>query len=242
MKNLILLVIFTLLVTVSSCATKQPPKQIIPIQENNQMSGNNSVDSKSDVPSSLSNIGYQAKSTTPEKIAREYLQNHKELFQLEQSQLSELKLSSVRKGLATTTVRFKQYLNEIEVDKGEFSLSYNKTNVVTYVSNNLKPVKNLKKNKLLVTLESAQDIALSHLNNNPKINIKSAAPVIYLNKNKYITVYKIQTLSNSSVGNWLFLINANTGEIIMAKDTLIYKSASNNELDVILFKQHKVKT
>lgn len=231
---------FVLLITVSSCAQNQPPKQIVPNQVSNHILGNNSEDSKSGVPSSLSNIGYQAKSTTPEKIAREYLQNHKELFQLEQHQLSELKLSNVRKGLAVTTVRFKQYLNEIEVDQGEFLLSFNKNNVVTYVSNNLKPVKSFKKTKPLVTLQSAQDIALLHLNNDTNIKIKSSVPVIYLINNKYITAYKIQTISNSSIGNWLFIIDDNTGEIIMAKDTLIYKSASNNKLNTITFTQHKV--
>ena len=226
--------IITLLLSVNVFAKKPPIrdiKQIIPNQGSKHTVANKSLNSKTGTPSSLSNIRYQAKSKTPEKIAREYLQNHKALFQLKQGHLSELKLSNIRKGRAVTTVRFKQYFDGIEVYQGDFALSYNKNNIINYVSNDLKPVKNFNLNKNLVSAQSALETALDYLKNDSATNVKSISPVVYLHKNNYILAHKIKTISNHRFGNWLFLIDANSGEILLAKDTLFYQNATATVFD-----------
>jgi Zn-dependent metalloprotease len=224
-----------MLISAQSLFAKKPPlrevKQIIPYQETMQMVGNKSINSKTGIVRSLSNIGYQAKSTSPENIAREYLQNNKDLFQLKNSHLSELKLDNIRQGLAVTTVRFKQYYDGLEVYQGDFSLSYNKSNIVNYVSNDLKPVKNFKQSKMLVSTHSAKTTALTYLKNDLSTQIQSISPVIYLHKNNYITTYKIETTSKNRFGNWLFLIDANSGQVLMAKDTLHYQNATATVFD-----------
>ncbi|MFK8010392.1 MAG: M36 family metallopeptidase, partial [Marinicellaceae bacterium] len=233
MKNKILIMGFSLIVTV--CFAKKEPirivDQILPEKENTIIVSNKFINSKTGLPTTLANIGFKAKSSTPEAIAREYLLANQTTFSLKYNHINDLKLTNIRKGKATTTVRFKQYHQGIEVYNSDVVVSYNKSNTITYVSNQLKPVENFKQPKSLLENSKAESIALNYLGNNFKGESISSKNVIFFNKGSYLSAYKVEISSGAMQGDWLFIIDAKSGQIYLAIDTVAYQNASATVFD-----------
>ena len=234
MKNVNILIISSILMFSIVHAKKEPVRivdQILPKKDRIILVGNKSMNTKSGIPVSLTNIGFKALSTTPEEIAREYLQSSKSSFKLQNSHLQELQLTNIRQGRASTTVRFKQYYKGIEVYNSDIAISFNNKNIVNYVSNQLKPVSNVEQNKSSISINNASDIALSYLGLGFKSTPNNAKPVIYLNNKTYINAYKIEISSGVTQGDWVFIIDANSGDILIAKDMVSYQNATATVFD-----------
>lgn len=235
MKKVSLILFVSLVLLTTICNAKKEPvriaNQILPEKDKTILVGHKFVSTKTGIPTSLSSIGFKAQSTTPEAIAREYLAANKTTLHLKNEHIQNIELTNIRQGLATTTVRFKQYYQGMEVYNSDIAISYNKNNTVNFVTNQLKPVQDVKQSKSLITTLNAQDIALSYLGDSfNSTNIKSK-DVIYLNNKTYVQAYKIEISSGAIQGDWLFIIDAETGKIYIAKDTVAYQNASATVFD-----------
>ncbi len=232
MRTLILiLMVLQLSITYAKKEPNRKIRQILPDTGHSKTIGKNSFHSTTGIPTTLTKVGYKAQSSLPEAIAREYLAENYGVLQLKQNHLDELQLTNIRQGLASTTVRFKQFYQGIEVFDSSIAISFNRKNTVNYVNNSLKPVANLRKNKNTITKSDALAVALTYLGSAITYKTSSPATMVYFDGKSYINTYQVKSQSNTMHGNWMFIIDSETAEILVAKDTLHYQNASGTVFD-----------
>ncbi len=177
--------------------------------------------------------------SNPEQSAFDYLSNNFKKFDLP-SNLSNLKLELVKESLLGKHFHFRQFLNNIPVDKAEIIVSVNKNGAVYMVFNNTFPQKvPIKINKKIST-ENAVDIAWNLLRVHGKLFSIPKADLVYMpDGENFRLVYKSQINVQAPFGYWDVRIDASTEEVLSVSDTVIYRVKKNkvdNKNDFYLYK------
>ena len=162
-----------------------------------------------------------------EQSAFDYLSNNHKKFDLP-SNLSNLKLELVKESLLGKHFHFRQFINDIPVDKAEIIVSVNKNGAVFMIFNNTFPQKvPIIINKKIST-ENAVDIAWNLLRVHGKLlSIPKADLVYMLDGKKFRLVYKSQINVQAPFGYWDVRIDALTEEVLSVSDTVIYRVKKN---------------
>ncbi len=181
---------------------------------------NNLAQTKS-YPTALHNVAYKSLAATPEEIARGYLK--KNGFKLGisdvQGTLVHSSTSEMRGGFR---VRFKQVYEKYPVYKSSVVVSINRANTVVFVANSYKPGISLNP-EILISEQEALQISMNHLAADGELNfLKNELVVFNFNGVSRLVRHVSFMPQGKNSGDWSFLIDAQSGEIIQAKDQAFY--------------------
>lgn len=172
-------------------------------------------------PSSLHNISFTSSLSSAENIARDYLK--KQGYRIGIKDVNNtLKYMSIRQMPTGYRVHFQQMYKEYPVYKSGVVVSLNKEHQVIFVANSYKPAV-VNNQKLIISDDDALQISKNHLSVHNKVkNLKTNLMIFYHDGISKL-VRKVNFISQGkNSGDWEFLIDAETGEIIKAKDQALY--------------------
>ncbi|KAA3614754.1 MAG: PKD domain-containing protein [Calditrichaeota bacterium] len=174
-------------------------------------------------PSALRDINYKSNFDMPVEIALNYLEENGYKFGIKNVGET-LRHSSTSEMRAGYRVRFKQIYQNYPVYKSSIVVSINRNNEVVFVANSYKP--NISLNQEIAISETeALQISKSHLAISEDVKfLKNEMMVFSHNRNNRL-VQKVSFIpQRKNLGDWEFLIDAQSGEIIKAKDQACYFS------------------
>lgn len=228
----VLILTFSLMTDVE--AKKEPRrefKQILP--ELNQIQSQKNISSERLNSGVLGNLNFKSSgSNTAESISRAYIDHFLSTQNFKQSDDMEFELMSVREGKVTTTARFKQYYQGIEVYGADFSVSINQAGVVKFATHQVFDIGTRVQSKTSFKDSEVLELASAYFGHKVAHNKTSQIkPVIYPNNNNPKLVYQVDYHFDNNYGYWQLLIDANSGEVIRAADMLNYVSVQASVFD-----------
>jgi Zn-dependent metalloprotease len=231
MNKKIFILSLGLILSTVSFAKKTPEHQTLLIHQNAPVSvkiGNKMIDSRTALPTSIFNINYKVDAETIEAKAQQFLDENPLIIHAKKNDFSNLKFVFTSAGKSSTSVRFKQFVNNIPVYKSDLVVSINNKNLVTNVSASYKIVNKSVSSKTSLTNFLAQDIATNYLSFNSSLKQLSSELVVFAEDGIVRLAYKTFIISNDYPGEWEVLVDANNGVILRAFDTLHYAQVAGN--------------
>ena len=148
-----------------------------------------------------------------------YLKSHADQFGFN-SDLSNLKLDRVEESLMGRHYRYRQDIGGVPVEDAEIIVSIRLDGKIYRVFNNIYPQRMaLKSVAAPVGAEVALDKAWAHLRVHGALHRKPEASLVYIPEGEgFRLIYKTLISVNAPRGSWEHRIDAETGEIISAKD------------------------
>ena len=231
----VLMFISVVLISGSNSFAQKPEKnrgmEITPDESEQFITINNMrVNSKTGVPVAVYQLNYAVRPDSPEKMARQFLQENYTRLHLK-SDLVDLRYSETVETPGGYHVHYKQYMNDIPVEKAMINVTINRNNRVVFLMNGYKVQYGTKSSidvsNLRVTRDDALTAAKSYLGVHQNINFQKTETVIYYRKGRFIPVQKINIVPSEGLyGDWEVLVDAHSGEIIKAVDNACYYDGS----------------
>ncbi len=215
---------------VSLSAQKQRQNRGIEITPNESEQfithNNMRVNAANEVPAAVYQLNYKVNADSPEKMARQFLQENNELLHL-QSNLNDLRYTGTRETPGGYHVHFTQYIGDLPVEKSDINVTINRNNAVMFISSGYKVqygTKNIvNPANLRISADDALATAKNYLGVSQNISFQKKETVIYYNKGTFTPVQKINIIPSEGItGDWEILVDANSGEIIKAVDNACY--------------------
>ena len=223
-----LLFCFLIAIGFSCLLTAQKPRTITGLEinlpqktVNYHFEGNKRINDDTGLPIAIYNIKHKVNVGTPESMAKQYLQDAKNTLGLSQNDINNLKLHSSNTSLSGITVRLRQFLSNLPINKSEITVSINNSNEVTYVMNGLDYNINIKNFTPSLTIENAKQIAYNHLNINGIKSFEKQELFIYSSDVTKLA-YRINVMAHGLIGEWEVFVDAKSGEIFKAEDISYY--------------------
>ncbi len=176
---------------------------------------------------SLYNLTIPAPAGTPEASARQFLNTYRELFAM-MDQNIDLRLKKVQRSLTAEHVRLHQYYNGIEVYGAELSVHIDRLGQVRVVHNNYFP--RIKVNTVAsLSPGEATNIAAADIGVRRLRKPSWASLVIFPNRDAlqrgdyaaaYQLAYRAIIPSLQPLGDWEYIIDANTGQTLYRRNLL----------------------
>ncbi len=234
MNKYVLILILTFVLIITAEAKKEPNrafKQVLPELNLSQSQQNKTLGRLS--AGVQKNLNFKTSgSDSVEAVSRAYIDYFLAAQNFKKSDDRVFELISVRDGKATTTARFKQFHQGIEVYGGNFSVSINQAGVVKFAIHQVFDTGEVVQAKTALTddevFELASDFFAHKVSHAKTSNIK---PVIYPNGSESKLVYQVDYQFKNTTGYWQLLIDANTGEVIRAADMMQYAAAQASVFD-----------
>lgn len=189
--------------------------------QNSHFEGNQRINDDTGFPVAIYSIKHKVNVDTPENMAKQFLQNIKKTLGLNQTDIDNLKLHNYRTSLSGTTVRLRQYLSNLPINKSEVTVSINNNSEVTYVMNGFEYNVNIKNIAPSLSIENAKQIAYTHLNFNGNISYEKQELFIY-SRDVTKLAYRINVKAHDLIGEWEIYVDAKSGEIFKAEDVSFY--------------------
>jgi zinc metalloprotease ZmpB len=177
----------------------------------------------------LTNLRYKVAPNDAETIGRSYLRDHAGSLGLRFADSSDLRLHAIRESLSGTTVRFRQQVDGFSVLGAEIAVTYNHDFEVRTVFSSYKPqAATFTAPAEKQTLAFARARALAHLGlAEGKVDLKTEQVVI-IDQGRARLVQRFETMSGGELEGWELLVDAETGELVRARDTKAYVNGSGN--------------
>ena len=211
-------------------AQKQQPHrgiEIAPDESEQFITHNNMrVNAENGVPAAVYQLNYKVDPDSPEKMARQFLQDNNAMLHL-QSGLNDLGYTGTRETPGGYHVHFTQYVGELPVENSDINVTISKSNHIVFIASGYKVGYGTKKGvntgDLKVTEDDALTIAKNYLGVSQNISFQKKETVIYYIKGQFIPVQKINIVPSEGItGDWEVLVDAHSGEIIKAVDNACY--------------------
>jgi Zn-dependent metalloprotease len=180
------------------------------------------VSKESGTPLALYNVNYAVYPDTPEKMARQYLQDNARLLMIN-TDLSDLAHTSTRETPGGFHVRFQQHIEGYSVYQGDIVVNLDRNHTVTFVMNSYKPRARLDKPAAPISLAHGEQVAKQYLNVQGKMIFEKKETVVYYNRGVTRLAHKITMVPAEDVfGDWEVLVDAHSGEIFRVQDKALY--------------------
>jgi hypothetical protein len=180
------------------------------------------VSKESGTPLALYNVNYAVYPDTPEKMARQYLQDNARLLMIN-TDLSDLAHTSTRETPGGFHVRFQQHIEGYSVYQGDIVVNLDRNHTVTFVMNSYKPRARLDKPAAAISLAHGEQVAKQYLNVQGKMIFEKKETVVYYNRGVTRLAHKITMVPAEDVfGDWEVLVDAHSGEIFRVQDKALY--------------------
>jgi len=198
-------------------------EKIETVYKNNQR-----INSTTGIPVAIYGLAVPVEGSSPEDMAWNYLLKDGKALGLHENNLSQLKHHGTRSTNAGTVVRYRQYYQDVPVNKGEITISISPENKVVYVANSFSYGVEKKISTVTPTLSlaSARSAAEGYLPDNKNSNYLDTRLMIYQNKHVTRLTYEVII---SSQGEWHVFVDAQTGEIFKVEDQAHYYCKHNDK-------------
>ena len=188
---------------------------------------------KNDTPLLLTNLKDKVTGSSPEEMALNWISKHQERFGIKN--INNLTVSFKRSGLSGHTVRFQQNLNGVPVYITQISVHISNENYVTYVDNLFDPSVTTINTIPSLTEEDAFNIASNKIEAKGRLSFSSNKLMIYNKLDVTQLIYKVIIESETPIGSWEVLVNAQYGNVIKAADkAYYYKSEEHNNKKAVV--------
>jgi Zn-dependent metalloprotease len=187
--------------------------------DNSQITAQRRVDAEG-VVRAMYNINSQAAGATPEQIARTFLQENSDAFQLSGPGTS-LLTDNVQTVLGSSHIRFTQTYQGIPVFRGDVVVSVNGNSEVSMVINNSKDAIQVASTIPLVSEEDALQIARERVGIKGRTTGKPdrSELMIYRTENWIDHLaHRVLMTNEDPMGDWQVFIDALTGEVLSVED------------------------
>lgn len=156
-----------------------------------------------------------------ETAARSWINEHNKEINIQPYHT--LKLGFVRKTQSGETLRFYQYLNDIQVVDAEILVHFSPSNEITSTAITYNSAITNISTISSITKEDAIAISDANLKIEGGFNFQEAKLFVAFISNQTKLVYKVTTNPNSGSASWESFIDAQTGNLISVKDVAIYE-------------------
>ncbi len=188
---------------------------------------NGEYDKKTNVPRALWNINAGPYSGSPVEIARQYLSENAQLFQMK-ANLSDLTKVELHQNFGVSHVSLYQSVNNVPVFRSDVVVSINAENVVTFLTNNYKSNIEIASTPNL-TNQNAIEIAKQHLNVSGKyISEPTSVLMVYAEQEIAKLSYRVEIINEEPLGDWQVFVDALNGEILSSDDIAMYDKPSSH--------------
>lgn len=156
-----------------------------------------------------------------EKVAENWIKQHTKEYDIQPHH--NFKMLFNRKGPSGETLRYYQMVNDVQVYDAEFTIHINTLGQVSYTANTYKKeIENINTTPS-ITKESAALIAKNHIKVNGDISFQKEKLFVYDDLGATKLVYQITIEPRATpVGSWEIIVDANTSEVLSAKDKSYY--------------------
>ncbi|MBV6419072.1 MAG: hypothetical protein DAHOPDDO_00282 [Ignavibacteriaceae bacterium] len=233
--------IFVLLVFNVSFAQKASGNsslQIIPDEaEATFVENNMRINQVTGVPVALYKPNYSVIPDTPEKMARQFLQENHNILKLS-ADLSELRYLTTKETPGGYHVHFDQYVANYPVLNSRINVTISKDNRVVFVTNGSRIAYNSKGqnnfDEMNISSQQALNSAKDYLGIKGSIVFEKSEPGIYYNKGEFRLAQVVTLIPAEEVfGEWQILVDAKTGEIFRVEDIACYHKPMNENPQLV---------
>lgn len=156
-----------------------------------------------------------------ETVALAWLNSHKAELEILPEHNFEMLFS--RPGLSGETFRYYQMYNGVQVYDASIAIHVSNNDKVTYHASTYDKNVALINTTPGITQNAAYTIALAHINVSGEVSFKKEQLYIYNKEGNTVLVYQvIIEPQETPIGSWEIIVNANSGEVISAKDKAVY--------------------
>ncbi|NQX98933.1 MAG: hypothetical protein HRT73_13800, partial [Flavobacteriales bacterium] len=181
------------------------------------------MSAKNNTPLLLVGLNDKVTGNSPTEMAINWISKNKNLLQIKK--IKNLKEVFKRSSLSGHTIRFQQILNNVPVYNAQITVHISPKNNVTYVDNLFDPsVQNINTTPS-ISEEKAFLLAKNNIKATGKLAFSSKELFIFNQSAQTKLIYKIIIESETPIGSWEVLVNAQNENIISAKDKSYYYSS-----------------
>ena len=179
------------------------------------------INAVTNLPVAMYQINYRVQSASPEAMAEQYLSENAAVLGLGHADLSDLVHKATRESLSGTTVRYRQFVGDVPVYKGEVVVHINNENHVSMVTANYRPSLSL---DLVpsITAEEARQLAHAHLNVTGALYYDRTTLTVYDFNDATRLAYQVRVETSEPAGSWEVLVDAHSGQLFKAVDEAYY--------------------
>ncbi|GAK49157.1 propeptide peptidase M4 and M36 [Candidatus Moduliflexus flocculans] len=172
-------------------------------------------------PVSIRGILTESQSGVPEEIASRFLEQHAELFGLLQDNatLTHVETTAHR---GVQHVHYQQELHRIPVMGARLSVHIDAANRVCMVNGNYCPGIAVDVSASMISASAAIQSALEMLHS-PEHGTPQAELVIFPKDDRYVRAYQVNVSSGRPLGDWVFFLDAATGETLDSYNALKFE-------------------
>ena len=236
-----LMLIFTSAFTAINLAQKPVDNSLLEIlpdeTEQSEIFSNMRINSQTGVPISLYRVNYNVNPDNPERMARQYLLENRELLKIK-SDLSDLKYLTTKETRAGYHVHFAQYIGQYPVYNSNLNITIDRNNKVVFVMSGYKLAYGVKiepdLETIMVSANTALLVAKNYLGIQGITAFENSETVIYYNKGKFRLAQKVNIVPSVEIfGDWEVLVDAQTGEIFRVKDKACYRHNGGDDPNLV---------
>ena len=181
------------------------------------------VDAISGVARYLYNLRIDGYSGNAEQIARAYLNDFAQQFGIDVTQES-LRIFTAKTTRGGTSVMFDQMINGIPVYDSRIVITLNKRNQITFATSMYRPVSRSLFTTALLSSSQAKQLGRDYLQITGKMIGPDKSELMYFESadQGFVLSWRIILPTENPMGDWELFVDANSGEIIHARDMMMY--------------------
>jgi PKD repeat protein len=203
-------------------APERQPFEIAPNQdEPYHFEGNIRVGDLSGLPLAIYNAHYPVAPGTPEQMSAQYLQENRALLGLAYGDLRDLKHHATRSSAAGHTVRYRQQVAGLPLNKAEITININANHEVMFVMNTYRPGIKITDATPSISLIQAKKTAHAHIGSQGPLSYEESW-LIADTHNGGTLAYEIAIAARHPLGEWHVFVDAHTGQVFKAVDMASY--------------------
>ncbi|MFZ0547089.1 MAG: PepSY domain-containing protein [Candidatus Promineifilaceae bacterium] len=174
------------------------------------------------VPVAMYQVNYPVQPASLEAMAEQYLRENAVVLGLRSAELNDLVHKATRESLSGATVRYRQFVGDIPVYKGEVDVHINNNNEVTLFMANYRPSLALDNLVPTISAEEARQLAFDYLSVTGDLYYDKTTLTVYDYNNTTRLAYQVRVETSAPAGSWEVLVDAHTGELFKVADEAYY--------------------
>ena len=163
-------------------------------------------------------------------VVTSFLRQNKQKLDI-RNELTDFKLEKISKSPAGIHLYYQEMRDGIPVYNAKIAVSLDQTNEISFISRNYQPGHVNPNNRIQISETDVLNIAHQYLGVSDELRgEQKTEQVIFHSKiNGAVFAYRVEIPSKKPLGDWEIFIDSQSGEIIQAKNLLIYKSGTDGQ-------------
>jgi hypothetical protein len=186
-----------------------------------------SVDARTQVPTGLFNLDFQATPGTPEAMARQFLNAYSEIARLPAQ--DDLQHDVTTSGHAGYAVHFQQTVGGVPVLNSDVVVNVTQDNRVPFALFSHEAGIDLPSTEATIEAAAARAAAMDHLGIQGTIHLDQTALVVVPTADGARLAWQVRLMADAPMGEWEALVDARTGELFRVADRMLYHRGGDDD-------------